>query len=38
MEELTEEGREFIKRYEEMLEEVKQISQNVFEKYFDSYQ
>lgn len=35
---LTEEGREFIKRYEEMLEEVKQISQNVFEKYFDSYQ
>lgn len=34
---LTNEGREFMKRYEALLEEVKELSQNAFEKYFSDY-
>lgn len=34
---ITEEGREFMRRYEALLEEMKEISQKAFEKYFKEY-
>ena len=34
---ITEEGREFMRRYEALLEEMKEMSQKAFEKYFKEY-
>lgn len=34
---ITEEGREFMKRYEALLEEMKEMSRKTFEKYFKEY-
>ena len=35
---ITEEGREFMNRYHAMLEDMKRISQNFFDIYFQDYQ
>ena len=35
---ITEEGREFMNRYHAMLEDIKRISQNFFDIYFQDYQ
>ena len=35
---ITEEGREFMNRYQAMLEDMKRISQNFFDIYFQDYQ
>ena len=34
---ITEEGREFMKRYEALLDEMQQTGQKIFEKYFEKY-
>ena len=34
---ITEEGREFMRRYEALLEEMKEMRQKAFEKYFKEY-
>ena len=34
---ITEEGREFMKRYEALLDEMQETGQKIFEKYFEKY-
>ena len=35
---ITEEGREFMNRYQAMLEDISRLSQNFFDVYFQDYQ